>query len=50
MKTHVLRFIQQETSATAVEYEPIAAGIAIAISDVVDGGGTTCTTMASSLE
>jgi Flp pilus assembly pilin Flp len=50
MKTLILRSIQQETGATAVEDDLIAAGLAIAIPGVVNDVGTTLTTISSSLE
>jgi pilus assembly protein Flp/PilA len=40
MKTLILRFIKEESGATAIEYGLIAAGIAIAIITAVQGVGT----------
>jgi pilus assembly protein Flp/PilA len=40
MKTLVLRFIKDQSGATAIEYGLIAAGISIAIIAVVNGLGT----------
>ena len=54
MKNLVLRFIKQESGATAIEYGLIAAGIAMAIIAAVNGVGTsissTFTTLSSSLK
>jgi len=54
MKNLVLRFIKQESGATAIEYGLIAAGIAMAIVAAVNGVGTsissTFTTLSSSLK
>ena len=41
MKRHVLKFLSDETGATAIEYGLIAAGIALAIISAVNGLGTT---------
>ena len=41
MKRHVLKFLSDETGATAIEYGLIAAGIALAIIAAVNGLGTT---------
>jgi pilus assembly protein Flp/PilA len=38
--THVLRFLRNESGATAIEYGLIAAGISIAIIAVVNGLGS----------
>ena len=40
MRTLVLRFVRNETGATAIEYGLIAAGISVAIIAVVQGLGT----------
>jgi pilus assembly protein Flp/PilA len=40
MRAMVLRFLRNETGATAIEYGLIAAGIAVAIIAVVEGLGT----------
>jgi pilus assembly protein Flp/PilA len=40
MKSLILRFSQDESGATAIEYGLIAAGIAIAIITAVQGVGT----------
>jgi len=40
MKDLVLRFIKDDSGATAIEYGLIAAGIAVAIIAVVQGLGT----------
>jgi pilus assembly protein Flp/PilA len=40
MKTLVLRFMKDQSGATAIEYGLIAAGISIAIIAVVNGLGT----------
>jgi Flp pilus assembly pilin Flp len=48
MKTLVLRFIEQESGATAIGDDPIASGIAI--TGAVDGVGTTLATISSSLK
>jgi pilus assembly protein Flp/PilA len=40
MKAYVLRFAQDESGATAIEYGLIAAGIALAIIAAVNGLGT----------
>jgi len=50
MKSLVLRFIQQEPGATAVEDDLIAPGIAIAITGAVNGVGTTTTAISSSFK
>ncbi len=44
MKTLILRFIKEESGATAIEYGLIAAGIAIAIITAVQGVGTQLST------
>ena len=40
MKTIVVRFLKDQSGATAIEYGLIAAGIAVAIITVVRGLGT----------
>ena len=40
MKTLILKFLKDESGATAIEYGLIAAGIAIAIITAVQGVGT----------
>jgi len=40
MKDQVVRFMRDETGATAIEYGLIAAGISVAIVLVVQGVGT----------
>jgi pilus assembly protein Flp/PilA len=54
MKNLVLRFIRQESGATAVEYGLITAGIAAAIIAAVNGVGTSISstfhTLSSSLK
>jgi pilus assembly protein Flp/PilA len=40
MKAYILRFAQNESGATAIEYGLIAAGIALAIIAAVNGLGT----------
>jgi pilus assembly protein Flp/PilA len=44
MKTLVLKFLNNESGATAIEYGLIAAGIAIAIITAVQGVGTALNT------
>ena len=41
MKKLIVRFVKDESGATAIEYCLIAAGISIAIITAVDGLGTT---------
>jgi pilus assembly protein Flp/PilA len=54
MKTLVLKFLKDESGATAIEYGLIAAGIAIAIITAVQGVGTalngTFSTISTSLK
>jgi pilus assembly protein Flp/PilA len=40
MSSHVRRFLNDESGATAIEYGLVAAGIAVAIIAVVNGLGT----------
>jgi Flp pilus assembly pilin Flp len=49
MKSSVLRLVRQEAGATAVEDDLIASRIAIAITGADKSGGTTLTTISSSL-
>ncbi|NEU95539.1 Flp family type IVb pilin [Bradyrhizobium uaiense] len=41
MKAFIVRFLQNDSGATAIEYGLIATGIAIAIIAAVNGVGTT---------
>jgi len=47
--SHVLRFLRNESGATAIEYGLIAAGISISIIAVVNGIGTQLNTTFSSV-
>jgi pilus assembly protein Flp/PilA len=49
MKSIALRFLQDRSGATAIEYGLIAAGIAVAIIAVVNGLGTTLNAKFSSI-
>lgn len=49
MRSLVLRFVTDQSAATAIEYGPIAAGIAVAIIAVVAGLGTQLNTVFSSI-
>jgi pilus assembly protein Flp/PilA len=49
MKSRVIRFLRDESGATAIEYGLIAAGIAVAIITVVNGLGTKLKTTFSSV-
>jgi pilus assembly protein Flp/PilA len=49
MKNLVVRFANDESGATAIEYGLIAAGIAVAIATVVKTVGTNLTTMFTSV-
>lgn len=49
MKASIVRFIQDESAATAIEYGLIAAGISVAIIAVVQGLGTALNTTFSSV-
>jgi pilus assembly protein Flp/PilA len=49
MKNLVLRFMKDESGATAIEYGLIAAGIAVAIITVVNGLGTKLNTAFKSI-
>ena len=50
MKIHIVRFVRDETAATAIEYGIIAAGIAIAIITVVKGLGSKLNTTFTSVQ
>ena len=49
MKTLVLKFLKEESGATAIEYGLIAAGISLAIIAVVNGLGTNLNTKFTSI-
>ena len=49
MRALVLRFMNDQSAATAIEYGLIAAGIAVAIIAVVNGLGTQLNTTFSSI-
>jgi pilus assembly protein Flp/PilA len=49
MKKLVLRFLNEDSGATAIEYGLIAAGISVAIIAVVNGLGTNLNTTFSSI-
>jgi len=49
LKHSLLKFISDESGATAIEYGLIAAGIALAIIAVVNGLGSNLNTMFSSV-
>ena len=49
MRKLVLRFVNEETGATAIEYGLIAAGISIAIIATVNGLGTKLNSTFSSI-
>jgi pilus assembly protein Flp/PilA len=49
LKHHLLKFLSDESGATAIEYGLIAAGIALAIIAVVNGLGTTLNTQFTSI-
>jgi pilus assembly protein Flp/PilA len=49
MKKLVLRFVNEDTGATAIEYGLIAAGISVAIIAVVNGSGTQLTSVFTSI-
>jgi len=49
MRTLVIRFIRDETAATAIEYGLIVAGIAVAIIVIVQSLGTQLNTTFSSV-
>ena len=54
MKARIIRFLRDESGATAIEYGLIAAGIALVIIPVVNGLGTrlktTFTTISTALK
>jgi pilus assembly protein Flp/PilA len=49
MRTAVLRFLSDESGATAIEYGLIAAGISLAIIAIVKNVGTTLNTKFTSI-
>jgi pilus assembly protein Flp/PilA len=49
LKHHLLKFLSDESGATAIEYGLIAAGIALAIIAVVNGLGTTLNSQFTSI-
>jgi pilus assembly protein Flp/PilA len=49
MKQGFLKFLSDESGATAIEYGLIAAGIALAIIAIVNGLGSNLNTMFSSI-
>lgn len=49
MRVLVLRFVNDQSAATAIEYGLIAAGISIAIIGVVNGLGTNLNTVFGSV-
>jgi pilus assembly protein Flp/PilA len=49
MKSRVLRFVKDQSGATAIEYGLIAAGISVAIIAVVQGLGSSLKTTFSSV-
>jgi pilus assembly protein Flp/PilA len=49
LKDRLLKFISDQSGATAIEYGLIAAGIALAIIAVVNGLGSNLNTMFSSI-
>jgi pilus assembly protein Flp/PilA len=50
MSKFVMRFVKDESGATAIEYGLIAAGIAVAIIAVVQGVGTNLKTTFGSVQ
>jgi pilus assembly protein Flp/PilA len=50
MKSQVIRFLHDETGATAIEYGLIAAGIAVAIITVTKGLGSKLNTTFTSVQ
>ena len=50
MKHQLLRFLRDETAATAIEYGLIAAGIAVAIITVTKGVGSKLNTTFTSVQ
>jgi pilus assembly protein Flp/PilA len=49
VKSRVLKFLRDESGATAIEYGLIAAGIAVVIITVVKGAGTKLNTTFTSV-
>jgi pilus assembly protein Flp/PilA len=49
MKNLLVRFVKDDSGATAIEYGLIAAGISVAIIAVVNGLGTTLNTKFTSI-
>jgi pilus assembly protein Flp/PilA len=49
MKNLFVRFVNDNSGATAIEYGPIAAGISVAIIAVINGLGTTLNTKFTSI-
>jgi pilus assembly protein Flp/PilA len=49
MKNHFVRFLKDDSGATAIEYGLIAAGISVAIIAVVNGLGTKLNTSFTSI-
>ena len=49
MKQHIMKFLSDESGATAIEYGLIAAGIALAIITVVNGLGSSLNDKFSSI-
>ena len=49
MRMQIVRFMRDETAATAIEYGLIAAGIAVAIITVVKGRGSKLNTSFTSI-
>ena len=49
VKSRVLKFLRDESGATAIEYGLIAAGIAVAVISVVKGVGTKLNTTFTSV-
>jgi pilus assembly protein Flp/PilA len=49
LKRSILKFLSDQSGATAIEYGLIAAGIALAIIAVVNGLGTTLNTQFTSI-
>jgi pilus assembly protein Flp/PilA len=49
LKHHLLKFLSDESGATAIEYGLIAAGIALAIIAAVNGLGTNLSTQFTSI-
>ena len=49
MKTHIRRFLNDDSGATAIEYGLIAAGISVAIIAAVNTLGTNLTTTFTSI-